>query len=305
MLEADDATAPAGSGEDQPAPVSDVETEAPSPETSDTEASGEGTEGETEAEAEEIEFDFGGDKLRVPKGAIPDEIVERLDKFTKGTWSDYTKKSQAVAETMKAAEAQTAFLNRVAALKTDQLSTYASGLQLEAEIDALTKVDLARLWQSDPDQARRVSDTIAQKRVEFERVQAKVAEIGAQFSAEEKARTEALISEGRQKVAKLAPGFDEAKVVQYAVRTFGIPEDQAKQWPLNPAGAAMAHKAMLWDEMQAKAAKAVKPAAPPPAPIKPIQARSAPVQKHPDQMSDEEFVRWRNAHEARKRAQGR
>jgi hypothetical protein len=129
---------------------------------------------------EEIEFDFGGNKLRIPKGTMPDEIAEKLDQFTKGTWSDYTRKSQEVAEQRKVLAAEAEYVARVKTLTDEGQRTFARGLQLREEVEQLAKVDLQALWQSQPDQARRVSDLLSAKQAEFQRVVAKVGEYEAQ-----------------------------------------------------------------------------------------------------------------------------
>lgn len=263
---------------------------------------------ESEAEApepeppEEIEFDFGGNKLRVPKGSLPDDIAERLDQFTKGTWSDYTRKSQEVAEARKAMEAERSVVQKLGTLRNDALTAYATGLQLRQEIEQLSQVDTNALWQSNPDQARRVSDLLSQKQSEFQRTVAKVSQSEAAASQEEAAHVARTAEEGRAKVLRTVKGFDEAKVVDYAVKTYGLSEEAAKSWPLNPAGAIMAHKAMLFDKMQAQATKAVaKPATPPAAPVQPLRSKSATVDRDPEKMSDDEWVKWREAQIAKSR----
>lgn len=294
MSEAIEAIAPeAGNGDGNP-PSAEEQPKAPSPETSEQEASGEGAAGDPEAAAEEIEFDFGGNKLRVPKGAIPEDVAEQLDKFTKGTWSDYTRRSQEVADARKALEAEQSAVRKLGEIRGDALAAYSDGLRLRAEIQQLQSVNLAALWQSEPDRARQISDALAQKQAEFQNAVAKVGEHETRAAAEEQQHVARLAEEGRQKVAKLAKGFDEAKVIAYATATYGIPEEQARQWPLNPAGAVMAWKAMQWDALQAKAAPAARPPAPPAAPVASIKPRSAPVEKDPDKMSDAEWFAWRN-----------
>jgi hypothetical protein len=296
MLEADDATAPEGSGEDRPAPAPQHRAEAPSPETSHEEASGEGGEADAEAEAEEIEFDFGGNKIRVAKGAIPEEVAEQLDKFTKGTWSDYTRRSQELAEQRKAADAALQLNQRLAGLKQDELATYARGLQVEADLGELSKVDLAALWQSNPDRARQISDAISAKRAEYERIANEVAGYGSRVASEIESHKAKAVEEGRKRVAQLVKGFDEAQVIPYVTKTYGIPEQQVRDWPMHPVFAALAHKAMKWDALQSKAAPvAAKPPASPAVPVKSIQAKAAPSAPRLDDpnLSMDEWARLR------------
>ena len=60
-------------------------------------------EAEEEATKEDskVEFNFGGNKLKLDKSSVPEELVGTIDKFTSDIWNDYTRKSQANAETQK------------------------------------------------------------------------------------------------------------------------------------------------------------------------------------------------------------
>lgn len=306
MSDVTDASAPPETGEGEPAPEAD-QVEALSPETSDTEAFGEGTETEAEGEeAEELEFDFGGDKLRVKKGEIPEEVAQRLDQFTKGLWSKFTRENQSLAETRKQVEAAQAAVAKLSTLSEEGLAIYSEGMQVSRELEQLRAINLDALWQSDPDQARRVSDAISRKSAEYERVMARAQEHGTKRTQAEAAEIARREEEGRKRVAQRIKGFNEkveAEVIEYATKTYGMAPEIAKRWPENPDGFDMAWKAMQWDRMQAQAARAVaKPPAPAAAPVAPIKGRSAPAAKSPDQMSDDEWVRWRNQQLAKRRA---
>ena len=247
--------------------------------------------------AEEIEFDFGGNKLRIPKGTLPDEIAEKLDQFTKGTWSDYTRKSQEVAEQRKALQAEAEYVARVKSLTDEGQRTFARGLQLREEIEQLAKVDLRALWQSQPDQARQVSDLLAQKQLEFQRTVAKVGEYEAQAARAEQEATARREQDGRDYVAKTIKGWSDthaAEAVAYAVK-HGVPEEQAKNWARFPREAVWAWKAAQFDKLQAAAKAPPKPAAAPTAPVAAVKGRPAPATPDPDSMTDDQWLKWRNS----------
>lgn len=91
-------------------------------------------------------------------------------------------------------------------------------------------------------------------------------------------------------------GFESkaADLVDYVVKTYGVPREKAEDWPLNPAGAEMAYKAMLWDKNQQgiKTAKTkVKPANPVPA----AKTKGKSMKKALHEMSMSEFVKAREA----------
>lgn len=287
-----DGAAPGGSAESEAAPAEDIVTQ---PNPAEQDGQGEGAEAQQEA-PEEIEFDFGGNKLRIPKGTLPDEIAEKLDQFTKGTWSDYTRKSQEVAEQRKALQAEAEYVARVKSLTDEGQRTFARGLQLREEVEQLAKVDLQALWQSQPDQARRVSDLLAQKQLEFQRVVAKVGEYEAQAARAEQEALARREQDGRDYVAKTVKGWSDthaAEAVAYAMK-HGVPEDQAKQWARFPREAVWAWKAAQFDKLQAQARTPQRPAAAPTAPVAAVRGRPAPAAPNPEAMSDDEWLKWRN-----------
>lgn len=263
----------------------------------------EGAEEQAEAEpeqTEEVEVSFGAKTLKVPKGAIPDAVLAELEDFTKNVQGDYTRKTQEVAEQRKAVEGERELFQKLTTLKGEALKSFSAGQSIAAEIAQLEQIDLNAVWQSDPDQARRISDAISVKRNEFQRHVDAVAHHEATMAAEEQQAIAKLEEAGRAEMQRAVKGFDasaEKALIEYAVKN-GIPEQDAKRWPLNVKTAAMAWKAMQFDKLQAttKAATAVKPPPAPVAPVKAVSSKSASTaQKSYEEMSPEEFARVRNA----------
>jgi len=274
--------------------------------TQDDGAEGAAEQPETETEEiEEIEVSFGAKTLKVPKSAIPDDVREQLEEFTRNVNGDYTRKTQEVAEQRKAVEGERELFQKLSTLKGDALKEFSAGQQKAAEIAELEAIDLRSLRQSNPDQARWISDEIALKRAEFQRHVNAVAQHEATMAAEEQRAYAKLEEAGRAEMRAAIKGFDESgekALVEYAVKN-GIPESDAKRWPLNPKTAAMAWKAMQFDALQAKtkAATASKPAAAPAAPVKAVAGKSASATLDWDKMSPEEFARRRNEIERKRR----
>jgi hypothetical protein len=272
----------------------------------DAEDDGEGG-GDTE-QPEEIEFDFGGNKLKVPKGAIPEDLASKIDQFTKGTWSDYTKKSGEVAEQRKALEAQAQSIQKLGTLRGEALSAYSQGLQLRQELEQLSKVDLNALWQSphqeDRDRARAISDRYSQVQAQFQQAVGKVSHFEQEVAKQEAEQTARLMDEGRKKVASAIKDWSpqkEASLKEYAMK-HGVSKEDADNWALNPFATIMVEKAMRLDALEAQAKKATKQ----PAPAQPVTAmkpKGAPTKSAvpSDDDSPEEWVRKRNAQLARKR----
>jgi hypothetical protein len=258
-------------------------------------------EGEAEGEAEsveEIEFDFGGNKKKWAKGTPIDQIADEISQFTKGTWSDYTRKSQEVAEQRKALETREKVVEKLQTLNGQALEEFSRGKAVRHELEQLQKIDINALWQSNPDQARRVSDAISAKTAEFNSIVNKVSTLEGELTRAQQTEFARRIEEGKAAVEKRVPGFATkhlAEVIEYVVKEHGYPKEVAERdWPKDPAGAVMAYKAMLYDRMQAQAKQAAR--APKPqqqaTPITPPKAgRGGTAQKQPNDMSVSELAK--------------
>jgi hypothetical protein len=233
---------------------------------------------------EELEFDFGGNKIKVPKGSTVDEVAERLQAYAKSIEGDYIGKTQSIAEERRALEAQSQALAKLSQIKGEALQEYSRGMQLKSELQKLQEIDLPSLWQSNSDQARMVSDLLASKRQEFNQVVAKVHQFEVGFEHQQ-----------AQTIQQMADQ------VAYAVKNYGVSEADAKTWPLNPTSAIMAYKAMQFDKMQSKVAKATKPNPAQPVPVTAVKSKvSNGSSKEP---SDRDSVNdWLKKREAQIRA---
>lgn len=261
---------------------------------------------EEEPEVEAYEFNFNGDKLSVPKDAMPEDLATRVDQFVRTAEGATTRKMQDIAERAKSLEARESAAQKLASLQGDALNTYSRGLQVRNEIEQLQGVDLSALWQSDPDQARRVSDTLSAKQTEFQNITQQVSQQEAAFEqaqAEERARR---IDEGKQAVEAKVNGFEREhlpEVLDYAVSQLGISREEAEAtWALNPAVTLAVHKAAQFDKLQAKAAAKAKPK--PAAKAKPIKSvRGTGGKAAPDlaNMTMEQYARHMNRLEAQGR----
>jgi hypothetical protein len=279
------------------------------------EADTEETSTESEDDSEEpekveelVEFNFGGNKLQLPKGKVPEELEGKIQEFSNGIWSDYTKKNQDLAERAKAVEAQESVVNKLQSLHGETLETYSQGLKTKAEIEQLSQIDVQTLWQSDPDQARQVSDAISAKQAEFNSIVSRVGELENAQSFEQEKETSRRKEEGKRFIEQQIKGFSEREkdLVAYAISA-GIPKEKANDWPLNPIFTQMAYKAMLFDQAQAGIKKKTKPPQVVQAiPIKQIKSKGSAKRrpdlvKDADKMSAEEWARQRNE-QLRKRA---
>lgn len=236
--------------------AADADGDADSDAESDTENEGEAT--DEEAEPEVYEFDFGGNKLEVPKGDMPESLAEEVGKYTKAVWADYTKKSQANAEEARALAARSEHVEKLGEMRGEILDLFGQGKSIKAEIEQLSAIDLNNLSEFD---YRRVSDSLAAKRAELTSVIGAIDERERSFAAERQAELERQTEEGRTVLDRKYKDFSTKiapQLVEYAQKQ-GMTAEQASEWPLNPVLTEMAYKAMRFDQMQA----ATKPKATP------------------------------------------
>lgn len=255
------------------AEVAETETPEVEAETEETETpeQSEETEGEDgEETVEEEELNIGGDKLRFPKGSVPKEVVDKLSEFSKGLEASYTKKFQDVAESRKSIESRAQVLEKMQGMTGDLLKNYSMGEAIKQELAELSQVNIQQLWQSNPDQARQVSDLIAVKQSQFQQILNRVTQTEQQLEHQKVAEIERMDTEGKAVLEKRIKGFSQKapEVVKYAVETYGIDRAEAERYGLNPVAAEAMYKAMLYDRMQsARTQTKPKPAT---APVKPV-----------------------------------
>lgn len=265
------------------------ETEEDADETGDAEdETGDADEDGEDTENEMLEFDFGGNKLEVPKGSVTPELAAKIDEFTKGTWSTFTKGQQDNVERTKSLDAREGTVAKLAALNGEALQTYSYGLQLRSEIAQLTQVDLNTLWQSEPDRARQISDVLGAKQAEFEQVLAKVGEQERAVIEQEQENSSRLVDEGKAYLDKHIKNFTTEKaesLVSYVTETYGMPREQAERWAINPVVTRMAYKAMLFDRQTKAARPTAKPQQAKPVKALPTGSNSTGVERDPDKMT--------------------
>ncbi len=207
------------------------------------------------------EYDFGGKKFQVNKDALSDEESEQFESYGKGLQSDYTKKTQELAEQRKQIEAREQSAEKLLSLQGDTLDIYSKGLAIRQELAQLNEIDLNQLWQSNPDQARQISDAISQKTKEFnatvQQVSAKEGEMAHTKQADRQARE----IEGEKALNARIPQFTEkvGDVIDYFCKTYGADKKATEAgWRSDPVVTELAYKAMMFDKMKAKVKKGSK-----------------------------------------------
>jgi len=243
-------------------------------EADETEEEGEEPDPEETEEDEEVELNFGGNKKTFSAKGTAKEVAAQAQEFADSVWSDYTRKTQDIAERAKTIEARESAVEKLQSLNGETLDAYSRGLQIKAEIEQLQGVDLNALWQSEPDRARRISDQLSKKQAEFQQVVSTVSQKEAELTQAQQAEMQRRIAEGEAKIESKVKGFKAEKlpeVIDYAVNNLGMDKDQAsRDWALNPEVTLAVWKAAQYDKMQAQAKKSPKPK-----PAEPVKGRSS------------------------------
>lgn len=253
-----------------------------------------------EQDAEEVEFDLGGgQKVKFKANATAKEIAEHAQRAFKDVEANFTRKGQEVAELRKSIEARAQTVAKMESLNGEALQEYSKGMQIRSELDRLNSIDLAPLWQSNPDQARMISDRKSALIGEFNATVAKVTQIEQGMTQAQQAEEARIAAEGEARLEKLHKGFAQKvpEIIDYVASTYGIDKDHAARvWKMDSATASMAYKAMMFDRMQAKVGKPASPApqAQPVAPMKATGMANAST-KDPSKMSMSEYAKWRAA----------
>ena len=244
--------AEAGENEQLEAEATD-EGEAPS-QAVDSESDGveeEITEGEEEAE----EATPTGQTFRVKVDG--EEVDVPLDELLKGysRTADYTRKTQAIAEARKQAEAELA-------LARQERQQYAQTLNaLDAQLKSLQppEIDWDRLYQDNPVEWVRQRELQRSRQEQAQWVQAQRAALVQKQQAEEQLNAEKTLEVERSKLVEALPDWrnpekaraEKAKIVEYATGKLGFSVEEISD--VYDARAVLAlRKAMLYDELMSK-----------------------------------------------------
>lgn len=233
-------------------------------------------EGEDGDQGDSIEFDFGGLKKSFRAGDTVDSVAGDLQEYATNLHRDYTEKTTTLAEQrktfetdVKALEDRAAAFDKLETMQGEAFGLFSQGLQLKGEIEQYNQA-LAdgALWQSNPDQARRISDAISQKSAELSSIQQQYQAKEGELNTAKATEHEKRMQQGRETVMRDVPGFNADEVMAYAQQAYGLSREAVEQWPLNPTSAQMAYKAMKWDQLQAKARQQPKKPARPARPAR-------------------------------------
>jgi len=213
--------------------------------------SDEQTEGDEEAEeaaqqAQTFRVKVDGEEVEVP-----------LDELLKGysRTADYTRKTQAIAEARKQAEAE-------ASLAREERQRYAQTLEaLDATLRQLQppEIDWDRLYQENPVEWVRQREVMRSRQEQAAWVQAQKQALVEKQQTEERIEAEKTLESERGKLLEVLPEWrdadkartEKAKIVNYATERLGFTVEEISD--IYDARAVVAlRKAMMFDELMSK-----------------------------------------------------
>ncbi len=211
---------------------------------------------EAEVEAEDdplITIKVNGEEIQVPLSELKNGYQRQ---------SDYTKKTMEAAEQRKAAEAEVQ-------KATQERQAYAANLQrmqaqLEVALQDQQNINWQELLNTDPQEYLKQRHLFEQRQAALQQTFAEQHQLQQVMQADEQARHQSYLKQQQDELLAKLPEWKDAKKAQaekLAIRSYLIEQGYAEQMVDNLAEANMvvtARKAMLFDQMMAKAKAAEK-----------------------------------------------
>ena len=140
--------------EDQPA-AEQAEDEPDAEQADEATADADGEPEAEPAESDDIEIDVGGEKFKVP--AAQSEQAKRIEAKVKEIEAGTTRKFQEAAELRKVAETQIQAAQQLQQIAHEQSDLIADHKMIERRLDALSRIDVNALGDSDPVQLTKLN----------------------------------------------------------------------------------------------------------------------------------------------------
>jgi hypothetical protein len=224
---------------------------------------------EPEDDSEELEYE--GEKYKVPKKLKSGFMMQ----------SDYTKKTQEVAEQRKAIESERQQLAKEATAQRDHIADIGRVKVFDETLEQYSKVDWQTLRAQDPERANAAFQDYMQMRDQRDRLAEKVSgEIQKQRTLAEQQFAKRY-EEASSELARDIKGWNAdtaSKVRDFALKN-GITVDELREVAVNSKLSKILHKAWLGEQLIAKQQTAAKAAVakPPVAEVKPLTVIGKPT----------------------------
>lgn len=245
------------------------------------------SEEETEEELEETEYE--GKKYNLPKG-LKHALLRQ---------SDYTKKTQEVANERKTVESERQTIQKIREAHQKEFKAYAEVYNLDTQLAEYAKIDWNKLLQEDQGsylaldrEFKTLQDRKNQRLQEINKIESERSQTQQQEAAKREEET-------RQTLSRDIKNWSidtESKLTDYA-KSRGVPEEAIKgAIKYDAVAVKILHESYLYQQLLKKATQ--KPKNPtPPAPIKPISMKNTKslTSEPSDKDSVDEWLKKRNA----------
>lgn len=245
---------------------------------------------ESTADPDEEEVEYEGEKYKVP-AKLKDALLRQ---------SDYTRKTQEVAEIRRQTEAEKQMIAQEREFIQHNLKDVATVTALDQQIAQYQGVNWDQLTESDPVQAMKLERQLRNLQSQREQAAAAVTQRQAHFVQMQQQEAARQLQEGQRVLQREIPGWNESlarELVEYGLKRGYAPE--VLQNIRNPQFVIDLHNSYQFTKLREKAAQ--KPKVLQEKPVTRIQATKATATKDPDSMSAEEWAKWRNAQLRKKR----
>lgn len=207
--------------------------------------------------------------------------------------SDYTRKTQEVAEQKRAVEAARQEYEARRTFEAENLDVVADIRGFDRQLQQLSQINLMQLSDHDPVQAQKVQLQIQQLQTIRGQAVNLLAQRESQFKQWEQQQAASRLQEGERVLMREIPEW--GPEVQRKIFEFGLSIGKSREYLAtvsNPEDVMNLYSRMKVAELKAKATQKTKPTQE--KPVTKISASKATAQKDPDRMSVEEWTKWRN-----------
>lgn len=244
---------------------------------------------------EEVEVERDGKKYRIPK-ALEKELLMQ---------SDYTKKTQTVAEERKAVEAMKAQAEEYVKQSQTFIEDVATLRSIHNQITQYEKLDWNTLEQTNPQEAGRLFRQYTMLKGQRDDLGRDLDARQRQRQLEEQQETAKRIEQGRAKLAERIPNWSQetaSKLVEFGAKEFGFSTEELSGI-VDPRAVETLHWAKIGKELWNKQkAAASKPQQPEPVVVPTVAAkRAAPTTNLYAIKDPEKWAEVRNKQEAARR----
>jgi hypothetical protein len=252
----------------------------------DSEFSDDGEEGGEE------EVEYEGRNYKVPK-ELKDALLRQ---------SDYTKKTQEIAESRKSYEQQVQEFEQQRQHAAQQIQRQQQNIQgyaqlaaLDAQLQQLSGIDWNSLSENDPVEAQKLFFTQSQLREQRGQIASYLGQAEQQSALMTQQEIAKQLEKGREVLAKDIKGWSPevaSSLIEHGVNNYGFTKAELSQ-VYDPRHVKVLHKAYLYDQLMAKAK--TKPKTEVTAePTRKVSAGASNT-KDPSRMTDKEFANWRRS----------